>query len=177
MAESFNNKLTSSTGIVTTTTVASIGAAGTTISGISTSGISVGDMVDNVFFRGGTKVYSVATTSVIVDKDKTSTNTTTALNQVVNFMGPTTVYTASSKSILVGGTFANLTDNSVSLYLEIGIGNTLVNLANDIPVPTGSSFVISDAGKTILTPNQEIRVYSNTDNSLDVSLSILEGVA
>jgi len=175
MAESFNNKLTSSAGIVTTTTVASIGAAGTTISGISTSGISVGDMVDTVFFRGGTKVYSIATTSVIVDK--TSTNTTTASNQVVNFMGPTTVYTASSKSILVGGTFANLTDNSVSLYLEIGIGNTLVNLANDIPVPTGSSFVISDAGKTILTPNQEIRVYSNTDNSLDVSLSILEGVA
>ena len=175
MAESFNNSLTSAAGIVTTTTVASIGIAGTTISGISTNGISIGDMVDTPFFRGATKVYSIGTGSVLVDK--TSTNGAIAANQVVNFMGVTTAYTASSKAILVGGTFANLTENSVNLYVEIGIGNTFANIANDIPVPTGSSFVISDAGKTILRPNQQIRVYSNTENSLDVSLSILEGVS
>ena len=175
MAESFTNSLTSSAGIVTSTTIASIGAAGTNISGISTSGISVGDMVDTAFFRGSTKVYSVGVGSVFVDT--TSTNNSLVANQLVNFMGVTTSYTASSKAILVGGTFANLTENSVSLYVEIGIGNTFVNIANDIPVPQGSSFVISDAGKTILRPNQQIRVYSNTQNSLDVSLSILEGVA
>jgi hypothetical protein len=175
MAESFNNKLTSSAGIVTTSSVASIGAGATVITGISTAGISVGNMVDTTFFRGATKVYSVGAGQVLVDK--TSTNQTAVTNQNVNFMGVTTSYTASSKAILVGGTFANLTDNSVSLYVEIGIGNTFANIANDIPVPTGSSFVISDAGKTILRPNEEIRVYCNTANALDVSLSILEGVA
>ena len=175
MAESFNNKLTSSAGIVTTTTVASIGAAGTTISGISTNGISVGDMVDTTFFRGATKVYSIGAGSVLVDK--ASTNNSTASNQHVTFMGLTTAYTASGKAILVGGTFANLTNNSINLFVEIGIGNTFANIANDIPVPTGSSFVISDAGKTILKPNEQIRVYCDTANALDVSLSILEGVA
>jgi hypothetical protein len=175
MAESFNNKLTSSAGIVTTTTVASIGAGATTISGISTSGISVGDMVDATFFRGATKVYSIGTGSVLVDKS--SINNSIAANQAVTFMGVTTAYTASNKAILVGGTFANLTGNSVNLFVEIGIGNTFANIANDIPVPTGSSFVISDAGKTILRPNEEIRVYCDTENALDVSLSILEGVA
>ena len=175
MAESFNNKLTSSAGIVTTTTVASIGAGLTTISGISTSGISVGDMVDTTFFRGATKVYSIGTGSVLVDK--ASTNNSMASNQNVTFMGLTTAYTASGKAILVGGTFANLTNNSINLFVEIGIGNTFANIANDIPVPTGSSFVISDAGKTILKPNEEIRVYCDTANALDVSLSILEGVA
>ena len=175
MAESFNNKLTSSAGIVTTTTVASIGAGVTTISGISTSGISVGDMVDTTFFRGATKVYSIGTGSVLVDK--ASTNNSIASNQNVTFMGLTTAYTASGKAILVGGTFANLTNNSINLFVEIGIGNTFANIANDIPVPTGSSFVISDAGKTILKPNEQIRVYCDTANALDVSLSILEGVA
>ena len=175
MAESFNNKLTSSAGIVTTSSVASIGAGATVITGISTAGISVGNMVDTTHFRGATKVYSVGTGQVLVDK--TSTNQTAVTNQNVSFMGVTTSYTASSKAILVGGTFANLTGNSVSLYVEIGIGNTFANIANDIPVPTGSSFVISDAGKTILRPNEEIRVYCNTANALDVSLSILEGVA
>jgi len=175
MAESFTNSLTASAGIVTTSSAGSIGAGVTIITGISTNGVSVGDMVDTQHFRGATKVYEIGSDQVTVDK--TSTNTASATSQTVRFMGVTTAFTASSKSILVGGTFANLTDNSINLFVEIGIGNTFANIANDIPVPTGSSFVISDAGKTILRTNEEIRVYCDTANALDVSLSILEGVA
>ena len=72
--------------------------------------------------------------------DKSSTNNSIAANQNVTFMGSTTAYTALGKSILVGGTFANLTGNSVNLFVEIGIGNTFVNIANDIPVPNWKFF-------------------------------------
>lgn len=175
MAESFNNSLTSAAGIITSSTSGSIGAGVTIISGISTGLVQVGDMVNTQHFRGGAKVAYIDAGQVRCDK--TSTNTAAATGQRVEFLGVTTAYTATSKSILVGGTFANLTDNSINLFVEIGVGNTFANIANDIPVPTGSSFVISDAGKTILRPNEQIRIYCDANQAVDASLSILEGVA
>ena len=102
----------------------------------------------------------------------------------MKFLGPTTAYTspASSKSILIGGTFANNTNNSVNLTVElydssVGVTSTgAVAIASKIPVPAGSSFVISDTGKTLLESGDEIRVYCDTANAVDVSLSILTGV-
>lgn len=175
MAESFNNSLTAAAGIITSSTSGSIGANVQIISGISTAGVQIGDMVNTQHFRGGAKVAVIGTGQVSVDK--TSTNTAAATGQRVDFLGPTTAYTATTKSILVGGTFANLTNNSINLFVEIGIGDTFANIANDIPVPTGSSFVISDAGKTILRPNEQIRIYCDANQSVDASLSILEGVS
>ena len=175
MAESFTNSLTSGVGIVTSSQTASIGAGVTVIGGISTAHISVGDMIQTQMFRGGTKVVQLGSGQVNVDK--TSTNLTAATNQSVVFLGVTTAFTATNKSILVGGTFANLTNNAINIFVEVGIGNTFSNLANNIPVPTGSSFVISDAGKTILRANEEIRVYCDEATACDVTLSILDGVA
>ena len=51
------------------------------------------------------------------------------------------------------------------------------SIAQKIPVPSGSSFVISDAGKTLLEPNDAVRVYCDVDNAIDVNLSILTGVS
>lgn len=176
MAESFSNSLTRAAGIVTSTiSAATVGVGSTVITGVSTAGVSIGDMVDTIHFRGGTKVISIGSNEVSVDK--TSTNTASASSQTVRFLGVTTAFTASSKSILVGGTFANLTDNSINIFVEVGVGNTFVNIANDIPVPTGSSFVISDAGKTVLRQNDLVRVYCDTADAVDVNLSVLEGVA
>ena len=175
MAETFTNSLTSGVGIVTSSQTASIGAGVTVIGGISTAHISVGDMVQTQMFRGGAKIVELGSGQVKVDKS--STNLTAATSQSVVFLGVTTAYTASNKSILVGGTFANLTSNTINIFVEVGVGNTFANLANNIPVPTGSSFVISDAGKTILRDNEEIRVYCDEAAACDVTLSILSGVA
>ena len=113
--------------------------------------------------------------------DTLSVNTVAASSQVFNFLGPTTCYTsaASTKSILIGGTFANLTANSVNLTVEIYDASTNVSgiLAGSIPVPTGSSFVISDAGKSVLEATDEVRVYCTSTNAIDVNLSILTGVS
>ena len=175
MAETFNNALARSVGIETSNTNGAVGVTTNLITGISTAGVSVGDLIVNANFRGNTKVETIGSGQVTATTD--STNTTSVSSQFVQFLGVTTAYTATgSKSILVGGTFANLTDNSVNLFIEVGQGNTMSNLANDIPVPTGSSFVIADAGKTVLTISDEVRVYCDTANALDVTLSVLEGI-
>ena len=50
-------------------------------------------------------------------------------------------------------------------------------LASDIPIPSGSSFVISEAGKTVLEATDKVLVYSDTATAVDVNLSILKGVS
>ena len=88
----------------------------------------------------------------------------------------------STKSILVGGTFSNNTNNNINVTVElldssVGVTSTgSVAIASKIPVPAGSSFVISDTGKTVLESRDEIRVYCDTNDAVDVSLSVLTGV-
>jgi hypothetical protein len=177
MAESFVNSLSKSTGIVTTSNNCSVGSNATIISGISTVNLGVGYLVNNQHFRGGTKVVSVDSSSQIT-VDKSSTNQVPATTQLVSFLGPTTAYSSpgGTKSILIGGTFSNLTNNNVNITVEVVTGVTSTTIANDIPVPTGSSFVISDAGKTVLESGDFVNVYCDTENAIDVTLGILQGV-
>ena len=179
MAEAFSNSLTRAVGVVTTYSGSSVGIASTAITVTAATGIGVSDLVDNANFIAGTRVHSIVGTKVYVDR--ASTNTAAATAQIVNFLGVTTAYTSPSgtKSILIGGTFANNTDSQVTLTVEVfdQSADTTVGIAHKIPVPTGSSFVISDAGKTLLESLDEVRVYSNSAGAIDVNLSILTGVS
>jgi hypothetical protein len=179
MAEAFINQVNRAVGIVTSSSNASIGVGLTWMSGISTAHVAIHDIVDNANFIAGTKVTLVGVSSVQLDRASTNTVAATASN--VSFLGPTTSYTSASatKSILIGGTFANNTANSVNLTVTVydNSATTESQLAAKIPVPTGSSFVISDAGKTVLEGDDEVRVYCDTENAIDVNLSILKGVS
>tara|TARA_R100001440_G_scaffold16636_1_gene28191 strand:- start:134 stop:697 length:564 start_codon:yes stop_codon:yes gene_type:complete len=187
MAEAFTNKIVRAVGIVSTFSTASIGVGASAITSIETTHLNVGDLVVNQHFRSGAKIYSITNaTSLIVDR--TSTNTSAATNQIVKVLGVTTAFTASGteKSILIGGTFANLTENDVNIYVEIvdqslavagAAGISSVQLASDIPIPNGSSFVISEAGKTVLEQNDQVTIYCDTANAVDVTLAILSGVS
>ena len=188
MAEAFTNKLVRAAGIVSTTdSTAAIGANATAITNIQTANLHVGDLVVSQHFRAGAKVRTVTnSTSVVIDR--ASTNTAAASDQIVKFLGVTTAFTSSGteKSILIGGTFANLTENDVNIYVEIvdqslavagAAGISSVQLASDIPIPNGSSFVISEAGKTVLEQNDQVTVYCDTANAVDVTLAILSGVS
>jgi len=178
MAEAFSNKVQRAAGIVTSTTGGAIGITTNLITGISTVHVAVNDLVDTGNFILGTKVSSVGASQVVCDRD--STNTAAATNQSVKFLGVTTAYTSTStKSILVGGTFANNTTQSVNLTVSVwdNSASTEVAIAGKIPVPNGSSFVISDAGKTVLESSDEIRIYCDTANAIDATLSILTGVS
>ena len=179
MAESFSNALSRAAGIVTTSSAGSIGITTNLVTGISTAGVSVGSLIDNGNFIAGTKVSSIGSGQVVADRD--STNTAATSSQVVRFLGATTVYTSPSatKSILIGGTFANNTNNQVNLTVEVYDNSAGITaaIASKIPVPSGSSFVISDTGKTLLEGDDELRVYCDANNAVDVNLSILTGVA
>ncbi len=183
MAEVFTNSITRAVGIITSYSGSTIGASGTSITVTANTGIGVSDLVDNSNFIAGTKVAQIDGTTIYTDFN--STNTASASSQVVKFLGPTTAYTspAATKSILIGGTFANNTESSVNLTIEVydsSVGVTSTGsaaIASKIPVPTGSSFVISDAGKTLLEGLDEVRVYCDTVNGVDVNLSILQGVS
>ena len=179
MAEAFSNKLARAVGVVTTSSAGSIGVTTNLITGISTTNVTVGDIVDNQQFIAGTKVSSIGVNSTTCDRN--STNTSAASSQNVKYLGLTTAYTsaASTKSILIGGTFANNTNSEVELTVHVydNSATSTVALASKIPVPNGSSFVISDTGKTVLESLDAIRVYSNVANGIDVSLSVLTGVS
>ena len=178
MAEAFSNKVARAAGIVSTSTAGAVGILTNLVTGISTVDVHINDVVDNQHFLLGTKITAVGVASVTCDRD--STNTASASNQNFNFLGPTTAYTSTStKSILVGGTFANNTVNSVNLSVTVwdNSASTEVSIAGNIPVPNGSSFVITDAGKTVLESSDEIRIYCDTKNAIDATLSILTGVS
>ena len=178
MAEAFSNKVQRAAGIVSTSTGGAVGILTNLITGISTVDVHINDVVDNQHFLLGTKITAVGVASVTCDRD--STNTAAATAQNVSFLGPTTAYTSTStKSILVGGTFANNTTQSVNLTVSVwdNSASTEVSIAGNIPVPNGSSFVITDAGKTVLESSDEIRIYCDTKNAIDATLSILTGVS
>ena len=178
MAEAFSNKVQRAAGIVSTSTGGAVGILTNLITGISTVDVHINDVVDNQHFLLGTKITAVGVASVTCDRD--STNTAAATAQNVSFLGPTTAYTSTStKSILVGGTFANNTTQSVNLTVSVwdNSASTEVSIAGNIPVPNGSSFVITDAGKTVLESSDEIRIYCDTKNAIDATLIILTGVS
>ena len=187
MAESFTNKIVIAAGIVSTTDAgAAIGAGASVITSINTADLNVGDLVVNQHFRSGAKIHSITNGSSLL-VDRSSVNTAAATNQIVKFLGVTTAYTspAATKSILIGGTFANLTQNDINIYVEVvdqslatgPIGVSSAQLASDIPIPNGSSFVISEAGKTILEAFDQVTVYCDTADAVDVNLAILSGVS
>ena len=178
MAEAFSNKLTRAAGIVSTSSNGSIGIQTNLITGISTVDVAVNQLVDNTNFILGTKITAIGVASVTCDRD--STNTSSTSSQSVKFLGVTTAYTSTgTKSILVGGTFANNTTSSVNLTVNVfdNSASAEVGLAANIPVPNGSSFVLSDTGKTVLESSDEIRIYCDTANAIDATLSILTGVS
>ena len=178
MAEAFSNKVARAAGIVSTSTGGAVGILTNLITGISTVDVAINDVIDNQHFILGTKVTAVGVASVTCDRD--STNTAAATAQGVNFLGVTTAYTSTgTKSILVGGTFANNTTQSVNLSVTVwdNSASTEVSIAGNIPVPNGSSFVITDAGKTVLESSDEVRLYCDTKNAIDATLSILTGVS
>ena len=187
MAEAFSNTVARAAGIVTSYSGSTVSAGSTAITVTAITGIGASFLVDNQNFIAGTKVVQTLPVSGgvgTVFTDRNSTNATSATSQTVRFLGPTTAYTspAATKSILIGGTFANNTNNNVNLTVEIydssvGVTSTgSVAVASKIPVPSGSSFVISDTGKTLLETGDELKVYCDVSDAIDVSLSILTGV-
>lgn len=88
-----------------------------------------------------------------------------------------TVYTApgATTTIVLGLTLSNITGTTI--YVTVGITNAdgdNVNFLKAIPLPTGSAVEVMAGNKIVLEAGDSITVLSDTANSLDTTLSIME---
>ena len=89
-----------------------------------------------------------------------------------------TIYTcpSSTETTIIGLTIANIatTQITVDVKLENNDGNN-VFLIKDAPIPVGSAFVpIGGDQKIVMEASDVLKVQSDTANSADTTLSILE---
>lgn len=89
-----------------------------------------------------------------------------------------TIYTcpSSTETTIIGMTVANIgtTQITVDVKLENNDGDN-VFLIKDAPIPTGSAFVpIGGDQKIVMEASDVLKVQSDTANSADTTLSILE---
>jgi hypothetical protein len=94
-------------------------------------------------------------------------------------IGVTTVgiYTVPSATMttVIGLTLANISGGSINV--TVGISRTSsdsVSLVKNVPIPQGSSLEVMQGNKIIMEANDSITAISDTNSSLDASLSILE---
>ena len=176
MAESFANKSQRRVGVTTTVRTASIGVATDRITNISTFNVNPGALVDANQFIGGTRVLAVNVASNFgvggsITVDSTSNNVAAATTQTVGFNSVT------EKSILVAGTLANNTSDQLKASVILSQhNNEHINIVHDVPIPAGSSLVLSDAGKLVVGIGSTVSVSVNTNSGVDVALSFLRGV-
>ena len=89
-----------------------------------------------------------------------------------------TVYTvpASTTTILIGLTISNKVTNSITVDVKLESstsGNANVNIGQNLPIPSGSS-LDALAGKIVMNTGDILKVQSDTANSVDIVLSIME---
>lgn len=104
-------------------------------------------------------------------KLKTFDGSTTASNTEM------TVYTvpASTTTVVLGLTLSNTTGSTiyVTVVIENADGDN-VNFLKSIPIPTGSAVEVMSGNKIVLNESDVLKVLSDTNNSLDTTLSIME---
>ena len=102
-------------------------------------------------------------------KVKTFDGSSTAANGLMN------IYTvpSSTTTVVIGLTIANTTSSQITVDIKLSAAST-VFLAKDITIPAGSSFEYMAGNKIIMEATHTLSVASDTANSADTALSIME---
>lgn len=96
-----------------------------------------------------------------------------------NNIGVTTVgiYTvpAATTTVVIGITLANVASSGVN----VGVGITRssaddINILKSAPLPQGSSLEFMQGNKVVLEATDTITIVSDTNNSVDAALTIME---
>ena len=85
------------------------------------------------------------------------------------------VYTcpSSTTTVVIGLSVANLTTNQITTDVKLNAGTT-VHLVKNLPIPAASSFEFMSGNKVILEAGDSIIVQSDTANSVDIIMAIME---
>jgi hypothetical protein len=87
-----------------------------------------------------------------------------------------TVYTtpASTTTVIIGLTIGNLINNSVTTDIKLEpVSGDNIHIGKNLPIPSGSS-LNALSGKVVLETGDILKVQSDTANSVDIALSIME---
>ena len=89
-----------------------------------------------------------------------------------------TVYTvpSSTTTIIIGLTISNKVANAITVDVKLESstsGNANVNIGENLPIPSGSS-LDALAGKVCMNVGDILKIQSDTANSMDIALSIME---
>ena len=85
------------------------------------------------------------------------------------------VYTvgSSTTTVVIGLVLANTTSSQITASIKLNAGS-VVYLAKDIPIPTGSSFEYMGGNKIVMETGNSLIVQASAANSLDTVASIME---
>lgn len=82
---------------------------------------------------------------------------------------------ASTETTVIGLTVSNKTDSQILVDITLDDTSSNTYLIREAPIPSGSSLVVVGGDqKVVLETNDRILVKSDTANSADVIMSILE---
>ena len=101
-------------------------------------------------------------------KLKTKANVGTATSDVY-------VVPSATTTVVIGVTLANTTGSSIN----VGVGITRpaaddVKVLKNVPIPQGSSLEFMGGNKVVLETADTLTVNSDTNNSIDATLTIME---
>ena len=102
-------------------------------------------------------------------KVKTFDGSGTAASSLMN------IYTVptSTTTVIIGLTIANITSSQITVDIKLSASSTIY-LAKTIPILAGASLEYMAGNKIIMEAGHTISVISNTANSADSALSIME---
>ena len=102
-------------------------------------------------------------------KVKTFDGSGTAANALMN------IYTVptSTTTVIIGLTIANISASQITVNIKLSAAST-VFLVKDVPILAGASLEFMAGNKIIMEAGHTISVSSNTANSADSTLSIME---
>ncbi len=93
---------------------------------------------------------------------------TTANTDIIVYTCP-----SSTTTVVIGLSVANLTTNQITTDVKLNAGTT-VHLVKNLPIPAASSFEFMSGNKVILEAGDSIIVQSDTANSVDIIMAIME---
>lgn len=85
--------------------------------------------------------------------------------------------TANTNAVLVGCNIANVTNGTLPVSLYLDKNGSTYHIIKNLRVPNGTNFEVMKGNKLILVGGDKLYAVSNEDESFDIILSLLDGIA
>jgi len=101
------------------------------------------------------------------------------VNASANSIGTTTqtIYSANTKAIVIGCNISNILGTIIPVDIIVNVGGKDVYIKKELRIDNGSSEEIMRGNKIVLVPGDSFKARSYANSSIDIVLSILEGVS